>query len=142
MAEWNQRKRRQRALAELFAAALGEDVEAILQRWKVNPYFLRLQLVAAGINPNTGYRLGAEDPDEPEDARHGIDTTTEPSADDKPVAGVVDAPDEDRRHDPIETMSALARQGITPPTLTRPPDEDEVFENDHSQLVATFARGV
>jgi hypothetical protein len=89
MAEWEERKRQQRTIAERFAAALNEDVQTILQRWKCNAPYLRLQLEAAGIDPKTGLPAGAHH--ESADARNDIGTTTEPIAGDKPAEGSVGA---------------------------------------------------
>jgi hypothetical protein len=52
--ELSDQKHRHRMLAERFALGLGLSVERVLYLWKASPQYLRRQLEAAGINPNTG----------------------------------------------------------------------------------------
>ena len=112
-----------------FSQALGQDKETIQKWWKHNKDFLRGKLVQAGIDPTTGLSVNAEGAHEPADARSGIDTTTEPTADDKPITGSVEAPGDDIGF--LETSEALNRLGIrravneAPP----PPDDAEPFED-------------
>lgn len=91
MAEYDRKRQRKRALAELFAAALGDDVEDILRQWEVNPTYLRSRLESAGIDPMTGKQFNAGRPGEPAGGRADTSVTTEPAEADKPVAGIVDA---------------------------------------------------
>ncbi len=100
IADWELKRQRQRTLAEKFAVALGEDVESILHRWKWNRTYLRSQLEAAGIDPNTGDAVAAGASSKPSQARADIPATTEPAETDGAAAGSVDArgggePDED-----------------------------------------------
>lgn len=103
----DQRKRKWLEMAERFAAALGSTVESILEQWQTDRDTLRARLMAAGIDPNTGHRL--EGHHEPAGARHDISVTTEPEADDKPAAGIVEAPDDAAFEHDDQTSLVTAR---------------------------------
>jgi len=120
MAEWDRKRQHQRMLAERFAAALGEDIDTIVRRWKDNSVFLRLQLQTAGIDPNTGLPVDARAPSKPAGGQSDGKMTTEPMEDDKPVAGILVAPaadDHDRDHDDVVTIGQAARAATSVATL-------------------------
>ena len=121
MAAWDAKRQQQRERAERFAAALGEDVESVLHRWKWNRDYLRLQLETKGIDPNTGYPFNADAPGKPAQARQGSGATTEPTAGDKPAADVLEAREFDCPA--WDLRAGLQRHGIVP-TVNRPPAED------------------
>jgi hypothetical protein len=149
-----QRERKRLDMAERFAAGLGSTVESVLDQWRYNKPTLLARLLAAGIDPNTGHPLRAHH--EPADARDDAGVTTEPIAGHEPAAGSVDAggdvarredEDPDRpRHGPWETMAALKRLGIQPPTLNVAPGRGHRLEDidlereDQTSLVT--ARGL
>jgi len=115
-------------LVRRFAHALGQDHETIRKWWRHNRDFLLLKLKQAGIDPYTGFPANAEAHHEPADARKGIGTTTEPTADDKPTTGIVEAPGDDIGF--RETSEALNRLGIRRAVNDAPPPDDaEPFED-------------
>lgn len=134
IAAWDQNRRRQRALAEKFSIHLGEDVETILQRWKWNPRPLRLQLEAAGIDPNTGDAINAEAPHEPAGATTGIQGTMEPTARHEPAGANVCGPGaQEFDCDQDDLRQALRRLGISSPAVqTLPDDCRELRETCHN----------
>lgn len=130
IAAWDAKRQQQRAMAERFAAALGEDVEAILHRWKWNRDYLRLQLETAGIDPKTGHPFNADAAGKPPQARSGIGTTTEPIEGDKPAAGILGAREGDEFNCPAWALrEGLQRHGIVPP-VNRPPAEGDAGRHD------------
>jgi hypothetical protein len=149
----DQRERWNR-MADRFAEALGQTRETILDWWNNHKPFLRMKLEQAGIDPTTG--LPAEAHHEPSDARGDAGVTTEPNAGHEPAAGSVDARDdvarrEDEdpdhpRHDPLETLAALKRNGIPLPTPKSAPGRGHRLEDidlereDQTSLVT--ARGL
>jgi hypothetical protein len=90
-----ERERKRQELAERFAAALNVSVESVIHQWRTKRDTLLARLLAVGIDPNTGFRVAAEAPAEPAAARDVASATTEPTTDDKPAAGSVDAPDDE-----------------------------------------------
>jgi hypothetical protein len=90
-----EQERKRQELAERFAAALNVSVDSVIHQWRTKRDTLLARLLAAGIDPNTGLRVAAEVPAEPAAARNVASATTEPTTDDKPAAGSVDAPDDD-----------------------------------------------
>jgi hypothetical protein len=140
----------QRELFRLYADGLGEDIAKVQTWMRCNRPYLSLRLKAAGIDSKTGLRVSAEGSHEPVDARHDISVTTEPIAGDKPAAGSVDARDDDARlededpdhprHDSLDTLMALKRNGIPLPMLMGAPGrghhlDDVAFEHDEQASV-------
>ena len=111
IAEWDRKRQHRRMLAERFAAALGEDLHTILQWWKDNSDFLRLQLKTAGIDPNTGLPVDDRAPSKPAGGQPTGKATTEPTEEDKPAAGILVAPgadDHERDREHVVTISHAA----------------------------------
>lgn len=132
-AETAKRKERKAELAERFAVALGMTVEAVIDQWKRGPDVLRARLLAADIDPNTGFPVNAEAHHEPAGDHKGIDTTTEPTAGDKPAEGNVGAHCDDPPKEfdcPADDLrDGLGQLGITPTVHPAPPDVAEPFED-------------
>jgi hypothetical protein len=121
------------------AEALDTTTDAVEYQWRNAPDVLFARCKLAGIDPKTGDIVNAKAPHEPAGARHDISVTTEPIAGHEPAAGSVDArgdvarredEDPDRpRHGPWETMAALKRLGIQPPTLNVAPGRGHRLED-------------
>jgi hypothetical protein len=123
-----ERRRKRQQMVERFAAALGATAEAIDVQWRAKPHVLRARLESAGIDTTTGFPFNAEASSAPAAALDDIGVTTEPFADDKPAAGIVEAPGDDIGFQ--ETSEALDRLGIPRAVNEAPPHDDaEPFED-------------
>jgi hypothetical protein len=124
----SERRYRWRKMADRFAAALRLTTDQVFHLWDTDKPGLRARLLAAGIDPNTGFPLAAEGAHEPADARNGIDTTTEPIEGDKPAEGNVGASGEDIEfHNTTEALNALGIRRTV--NKAPPPDDAEPFED-------------
>lgn len=92
---WLAKRVHERELFRRYAEGLGTTVDAVEHQYRHGYPYLMARLKAAGFDPNTGDRVAAEAPAEPAAARDVASATTEPTTEDKPAAGSVDAPDDD-----------------------------------------------
>jgi hypothetical protein len=106
MVAYDRNRRLKRAVAERFAAALGEDVEAVLTQWDCARHLLRSRLAAKGIDAGAWVREAAGNAGKPAQARPDIPATTEPCGDDKPATGIVEAHGDDESDEDFEARKA------------------------------------